>query len=131
MTFLTADDVIRIQADLIRQTGGAPGILDRGKIESAVAQPRVTFGGVELYPTLVEKASALGYSLAMNHGFADGNKRIAHAALETLLVLNGFELRGDVGEQEGVYLRLAAGTLSREEFSHWVADHVVPLAAGE
>jgi death-on-curing protein len=131
MTYLTADDVIRIHADLVRQTGGSPGILDRGKIESAVAQPRMTFGGVELYPTLVEKASALGYSLALNHGFADGNKRIAHAALETLFVLNGFELRGDVGEQEAVFLRLAAGTLSREEFTRWVGEHVVPLEAGE
>ena len=53
-------------------------------LESALAQPRATFGGTDLHPTLVSKAAALGISLAMNHPFVDGNKRIAHAAMESL-----------------------------------------------
>lgn len=60
----------------------------------AVAQPRMTFGGEDLYPTIIEKASALGFSLINNHPFIDGNKRLGHAAIETFLVLNGFEVRG-------------------------------------
>ncbi len=50
----------------------------------------MTFGGVDLYPTLAEKAAALCFSLVMNHPFVDGNKRIGHAAVETFLILNGF-----------------------------------------
>ena len=68
------------------------GVQNRGALESALAQPRMSFGGEELYPTLIEKASALGFMLIMNHPFLDGNKRVGHAAMETFLVLNGHEI---------------------------------------
>jgi death-on-curing protein len=57
----------------------------------------------------------------------DGNKRIGHAALETFLVLNGHQLNAGVDEQEDVFLRLAAGTLSRDDFTEWVRQHLEPL----
>ena len=84
----------------------------------------MTFSGQELYPTIVEKASALGFSLVMNHPFVDGNKRTGHAALETFLILNGFEIRASVDEQEKIILRLATGELRRDEFTEWIAAHV-------
>jgi death-on-curing protein len=127
MIFLDVDEVVRLQEALILQSGGDPGILDRGKIESAVAQPRMTFGGVDLYPTLAEKAAALGFSLASNHGFVDGNKRIGHAAMEVFFVLNGAEIRAGVDEQEAGFLRLASHQMSRSEFTEWVRQHVVTL----
>jgi death-on-curing family protein len=54
----------------------------------------------DLYPSIEDKAAALGFSLAQNHPFIDGNKRIAHAAMETFLVLNGFDIVAAVDEQE-------------------------------
>lgn len=86
----------------------------------------MTFGGEDLYPTLVEKAAALGFSLIKNHPFVDGNKRVGHAALETYLVLNGYEIAAAVDEQEGVILRLSAGELDREAFTGWLRSRVVP-----
>jgi len=127
MIHLTADEVVRLQQAVIARSGGLPGVEDRGLIESAVAQPRMTFGGADLYPGLVEKAAALGYSLACNHGFEDGNKRIGHAAMEVFLVLNGHEIAAPVDEQESVFLRLAAGQMSRDELTEWVRRYVVPL----
>lgn len=127
MIYLTADEVIRFQQAVIAQSGGLPGVKDRGRIESAVAQPRMTFGGTDLYPGPVEKAAALAFSLAGNHGFEDGNKRIAHAAMEVFLVLNGYEIAAPVDEQEDIFLRLAAGHVSRDELTEWVRRHVVPL----
>lgn len=130
MTYLTADEVIRLQAMVIAQSGGLAGVKDRGLIESAVALPRQSFGGADLYPTLADKAAALGYSLAANHGFEDGNKRIAHAAMETFLVMNGHELSAGVDEQTDVFWRLAGKRMTRDEFFEWVRTHVVPLASG-
>ena len=127
MIHLTLEEILRLQELVVRQSGGKPGVLNLGAIDSAVNQPRMSFGGEELYPTLAEKAAALGFSLARNHGFADGNKRIAHAALEVFLVLNGYELQADVDEQESVFLRLAAGELDREAFTEWVRLHVVEM----
>jgi death-on-curing protein len=69
-----------------------------------------------LYPSLAEKAAALGFSLVRNQPFVDGNKRVGHAAMETLLVLNGWELVAGVDEQEQAMLRVAAGSMEREEF---------------
>ncbi|MBH0204207.1 MAG: type II toxin-antitoxin system death-on-curing family toxin, partial [Nitrospira sp.] len=91
------------------QTGGAVGIRDFGALESAVAQPRMTFAGKDLHPTIAGKAASLGFSLVQNHPFVDGNKRTGHAAVEVFLVLNGYELAATVDEQVGVILQIASG----------------------
>jgi death-on-curing protein len=71
--YLTLSEVLELHRQIIGQSGGAMGILNLGSLESAVAQPRMTFAGSDLYPTIVDKASALGYSLIKNHPFMDGN----------------------------------------------------------
>jgi death on curing protein len=84
---------------------------DLGALESAIAQPKASFGGVDLYPTLVEKAAALCLALVPGHAFLDGNKRIGHAAMETFLVLNGAEIDAPVSDQERVMFDLASGRI--------------------
>jgi death-on-curing protein len=113
-----------LHRQILQQTGGAPGLRDLGLLESALAQPRQTFEGVDLYPDVVTKAAALGFSLVANHPFTDGNKRIGHAAMEVTLLLNGAELTASVDEQERLMLAVAGGTLTREAFTTWVAAHV-------
>jgi death on curing protein len=100
MIYLTTAEVVQLHSWVIQQSGGSPGVRDINLIDSAVYQPQATFAGQELYPTIAEKAAALGFSLAMNHGFIDGNKRIAHAAMETFLVRNGYQINAGVDEQE-------------------------------
>lgn len=95
-------------------------------LESTVAQPRITFGGEDLYPSLVEKAAALGFSIIMNHPFVDGNKRTGHAATEIFLVLNGLEINASVDEQERTVLAIASGELGREAFVDWLRQHTAP-----
>lgn len=124
MNTVTVEEVVALQAQVIAESGGLAGIIDLGRIESAVAQPQMSFGGIDVYPSVATKAAALAYSLARNHGFADGNKRIAHAALELFLARNGYDLLDEVDEQEAIFLRLAAGTLTRTEFAVWVAKHL-------
>src|SRR6266571_3420897 len=100
--YLTVEEVLELHRMALEQSGGLGGVRDLGGLESALAQPQMTFGGQELYPSLAEKAAALGFSLICNHPFADGNKRVGHAAMETFLVLNGYELTAGVDEQEAV-----------------------------
>jgi death-on-curing protein len=61
-----------------------------------VAQPKATFDGEDLYPTIIAKAAALCFSLVQNHPFVDGNKRAGHASMEVFLILNGYALDADV-----------------------------------
>jgi death-on-curing protein len=120
MRYLTLGEVVALHQAVIAASGGARGIRDLGALESAVARPRASFGGQDLYPTIADKAAALGYGLVMGHPFLDGNKRIGHAAMETFLVLNGYELEAPVDEQESLMLRLAAGEVSRDDLAEWL-----------
>ncbi len=128
MRFLTVGEVLEIYSRVMNQSGGGVGIRDLGALESAVAQPRMTFNGEELYPTIVEKASALGFSLIHNHPFVDGNKRAGHAAMESFLIFNGFEISADVDEQVEIILGVASGKLDRNAFTDWLRSHIVELS---
>jgi death-on-curing protein len=127
MRYLTLGEILDLHCRVIEQSGGADGVRELGGVESAIAQPQMSFGGEELYPTIESKATALCFSLVMNHPFVDGNKRIGHAAMETFLVLNGYELIADVDDAETVILNLAAGDVSRGELLDWVTSHVQRL----
>jgi death-on-curing protein len=125
MRYLSLPEALDLHRRIVEQSGGPAGVRDFGLLESALAQPRMTFGGRELYPTLADKAAALGFSLIKNHPFADGNKRIGHAAMEVFLVLNNSELDAPVEEQERVISQLASGEIGRENFAAWVRGHIV------
>jgi len=125
--YLTVNEVLQLYRQIMDKSGGTVGILNMESLESAVAQPRATFDGKELYPSPVEKAAALGFSLVMNHPFVDGNKRVGHAGMEIFLVLNKFQIDASVDEQEETILQVAAGKIGREEFKNWLSKHVKPI----
>lgn len=127
MRFLTLAELIDLHNRIIDQTGGAPGLRDMGRLESAVAQPRMSFGGRDLYPTVIEKAAVLCFALIRNHPLVDGNKRSGHAAMEVFLVLNGHEINAKVDEQESIILGVASGQVSRQELTDWLTDHVLKI----
>jgi death-on-curing protein len=129
MRYLTLGEVVALHRAVIESSGGATGLRDLAALESAVAQPRATFDGADLHTTVTGKAAALAYSLALNHPFIDGNKRVAHAAMEVFLVMNGLDLRAEVDEQEAVFLKLAAGRSSRRELEAWLEQHTAPRDA--
>ncbi len=126
--YLSFAQALELHRSVIERWGGASGIRDLGALESALAQPRQSFGGQDLYPDITSKAAALCFSLVLNHPFVDGNKRIGHAAMETFLMVNGHELRAPVDEQERIMLDLAAGNLARDTFVEWVKQHTVSAA---
>ena len=121
-TFLAVRHVLRLHLMIMEQAGGRAGLRDLPGLESAVAQPRMTFGDRDLYPSLEEKASALAFSLIRNHPFVDGNKRVGHAALELMLSLNGVQLNAPIDEAERIILGVAAGVLGREELLKFVQE---------
>jgi death-on-curing protein len=122
--YLTLSEALELHRRVIGQSGGALGVLNLAALESSLTQPRMTFGGTELYPSIVDKAAVLGYSLIQNHPFLDGNKRTGHAAMEVFLLLNHCEIQASVDEQERVVLQVASGKMDREAFTLWLRDHV-------
>jgi len=86
--YLSLAEVLRLHGRIIAETGGSEGLRDFGPLESALAQPRQTFGGQDLSLTLVERAAAASFPLIKNHPFVDSNKRIGHAVVQAMLIFN-------------------------------------------
>ncbi|MEG4391935.1 type II toxin-antitoxin system death-on-curing family toxin [Microcoleus sp. BROC3] len=115
--FVRKSMVLRIHARQIERLGGTPGVRDEGLLESALAQPQATFGGQFLHPTISEQAAAYLYHIAMNHPFIDGNKRTAFAVTDTFLRLNGCALNLTDDRAYDLVMRVARGTMTKEELS--------------
>lgn len=124
--YLTLDEALRIHELLIKEFGGAAGVRDLGLIESALLRPQTGY-----YADLIEEAAALWESLAMNHGFVDGNKRVAYACLEMFLQLNGADVAASNDEvQAFIYGNLEAGTFRKDVIEDWLNRNTVPFDPG-
>lgn len=121
MNYLTLEDAVYIHAEQLRLFGGAAGIRDLGLIEAALLRPQTGY-----YGDLIEEAAALWESLAMNHGFVDGNKRVAFACIDIFLGLNGARLEAaPQAVIDFIYGHLEAGTFRKDVLEEWLRRHVV------
>ena len=121
--YLTVAEIYHMQHRLIELFGGLHGVRDPGAIEAAVFRPQTGY-----YESVEEEAAALMESLGMNHGFIDGNKRIAFTAADVFLRRNGFYL--EVNAIEGH--EFIEGSLAKQEFKFgkilpWIRNHVKPI----
>lgn len=124
MIWVTADDVILIHSRVISVTGGIDGLRDRPGLEAAITAPLQTFGGQELFPSDVEKIARLGFGLASNHAFIDGNKRIGAMMTQLLLKWNGYQLILAQGELADMFIAIAAGQKTEQELLTWIQNHL-------
>lgn len=121
MNYLTLDDVYHIHDMLLAAHGGATGVRDAGLIEAALLRPQTGY-----YKDTIEEAAALWESLAMNHGFIDGNKRIGFAVMDIFLDLNDYSITASQQEAETfIYSNLEAGTFNKDTLDAWLRDNTV------
>ena len=128
IVYLDVDQILDLHRQQLRRYGGLAGVRDRGALEAAVARPTATFGGEDLYPDVPAKAAALMHSLALNHPFMDGNKRVAAHAAVLLASVNGFDCLATPDELVAVTLAVAKGGVQVEALAIWFRQR---LHAGE
>ena len=121
----TIDHILLLHQKMITRSGGSAGVRDRGLIESALARGQASFGEVELYPAIEQKAAAIGCGLTQNHGFVDGNKRIGMAAMLLILRRNGMKLAYAQEELIELGLAVAQGTANVKETTEWIQAHTI------
>ena len=109
------DNVLSVYKILVEVTGGTVGVRDEGLLLSAIEAPYQTFGGIELFPTMLEKAVRLGFGLVANHPFIDGNKRIGILVMLIFLELNGFSIEFSDDEIIDMALGVASGKYKYED----------------
>jgi len=118
--YLTIAEVLAVHKQLIEEYGGVTGIRDTDLLESAIFRPQTGY-----YSSVAEEAAALMESLANNHPFIDGNKRIAFAAAHTFLLLNGFDLDVDpMPAYEFVMRSISSGDFRFEKILKWINGHI-------
>ncbi|MEW6055354.1 MAG: type II toxin-antitoxin system death-on-curing family toxin [Bdellovibrionota bacterium] len=117
--FLRLDEVLEIHRDQIEHYGGTLGIRDQGLLQSALAQPSVSFGGSYLHADLYEMAAAYLFHIVQNHPFLDGNKRVGAVSAVVFLAMNDIELTAKEEKYEEVVLAAAKGKASKEEIAEF------------
>lgn len=123
LAYLTLNEALRIHELLIEAFGGAKGVRDPGLVEVDLLRPQTGY-----YADIIEEAAALWESLAMNHGFVDGNKRVAYACLELFLQLNGTDITAENDEIERfIYANLEASTFRKDVLEAWLHAHTAPF----
>jgi death-on-curing protein len=123
MVYLTLEDLLAIRDQIGAAYADRFEVMAFNGLMSALAAPRRSAFGAEIFPTLPEKAGALVYALVQNHPFWDGNKRIAAAALKLFLDRNGARLAADDQMLKIFTSEIARGRLRDGEVSTWVSDH--------
>ena len=115
-----------IHADQIQQHGGSHGVNSEALIEPALARLQNLLADVPA-SDLAALAASLGYGLAKNHGFSDGNKRTAFMAIFTFLGLNGFRLTAPEPEVVQLMLSVATDELGEEALAGWIRNDLTPF----
>lgn len=124
MIWISAEDVILIHGRVIQGSGGLDGLRDSAGLEAAIAAPMQTFDGQELYPSDIEKIARLGFGLASNHAFVDGNKRIGAMMTQLLLKWNGYDLALRSGELAEMFIAIANGAAEEKDLLDWLTEHL-------
>ncbi len=114
------NDIMEFHAELESNSVISEGIRDLGLIESAVNMPFQTFDGLNLYPTVEERAAHLFFGLVKNHGFIDGNKRVAVHAMLIYLAINYIVFDYSAQEMEELVVGVASGDVEVEDVISWI-----------
>lgn len=125
MIWIKTEDAILIHSRVIQKSGGTCGLRDRGSLDAAIAAPLQTYDGQELFLSDIEKIARLGYGLAANHAFVDGNKRIGAMIMQLLLKWNGYRLKLRPGELADAFIGIAASAKSESDLLNWIRAHLV------
>jgi death-on-curing protein len=120
MIFITLQEIIEDQDEIITKYGGARGIRDIGLLASAIEMAKSTMFGEYLHPTIFDKAAAYLYHIVLNHPFVDGNKRVGTVAALTFLRQNNVYIQFTEKESlafEELIVSTAEGKITKEQIA--------------
>ena len=121
------EDILHVHDFSIAKFGGSNGIREVGSLESAIARPFQSFDGNDLYPTIFDKAAALGERLIINHPFVDGNKRTGFLAMFALLENDGYLLSASQDEAYSFTIKISTGEIKFDKIVEWLKQNTSSL----
>lgn len=124
--YLTFDEVLILHDELVRKYGGLPGIRDRNLLYSALDAPKAAMFGLEMYPSIYDKAAAYLYHIVRNHPFNDANKRTGYTVVLVFLTMNNIPQTFKKEELENLTIEVAKGNFEKAEISHFLEHGAMP-----
>lgn len=112
---------------MIRRFGGSHGIRDVGLLDAALNRPYATFGGEDLFPAPIDKASAIMHGIITGHPFIDGNKRTGYVLGRIMLQRNGSDIDADEDERYAFVIAIATGKMDVDAIKEWLGQHLKPF----
>jgi death-on-curing protein len=129
MRWLEPNQVLRVHDEMIAEFGGEPGLLDKGKVDTAIERAKHSVVmGKDVFPTILHKAASIMHQILLYHPFLDGQKRTGISSAFIFLGLNGYLMWSrDVRDEVHFAIRVAKGDFEVEDVTRWLAARVVPL----
>jgi len=124
--WISEELALAIHSRQLAEHGGADGLRDKGRFESALARPRQLFAYSDPTPDIPALASAYAFAIAKNHAFLDGNKRTAYVVCRTFLILNGWDMTASRVDRYAAFLSLASGDWNQATFTTWLLSNTQP-----
>ena len=131
--WITRSALLLLHNESVAEHGGAAGLRDEGRLDSALARPLnlVAYARPAEPPDVAALAASYCVGLAKNHAFVDGNKRAAFLSAGLFIYLNGYRLNASQAEATNTMLAVATGDLTESDFAAWLRAHAAPRPAGD
>lgn len=123
MQHLTEEELVAVNALVVKKTGGSIGLRDAGLLSSIVQKPQTNFAGEDMYPDVFLKAAVIYEAIVNYHVFVDGNKRTAFAAMARFLSVNGYKFQAEFKEAEDYTVFIATHNPDLADISSWIKQH--------
>jgi death-on-curing protein len=125
MHYMSAEEILRLHFQIIKDFGGAHGVRDEGRLASVTIAPQQVVFGQEQYGDVLEKAAVYCRNLIADHLFVDGNKRTGITVMVIFLQRNGWRLTATPEELEDFAVRVAVDKLDVDDITTWLRSHAV------
>ena len=123
MRYLSAEEILRLHYQVVKDYGGSHGIRDEAAIDSIVTAPKQKVFGQEQYIGIHRKAAVYFRNIISNHAFIDGNKRTAVTVAGIFLKRNGYRLTATPSELEDFAVKVADTKPSINRITAWLKAH--------
>lgn len=121
--YLSVEEILRLHFQIIEDFGGAHGVRDEGRLQSAANAPAQEVFGRAQYRTVYEKAAVYLHNIIGDHPFTDGNKRTALPVCGIFLERNSRSLTASPKDLEDFTVKVAVDHLSIPDIARWLEDH--------
>lgn len=123
--FLTAEQILQLHANIIRDEGGEAELNNEALFLSAIAQPQATFDGIYLHENVFMMAAPYFFHISQNQPFSDGNKRVGFLSLYTFLRINGYELTASDDDIYPELMCIAIGNCTKEDLARYIQNKTI------